>query len=524
MTRTPGLTFPAILLAALSLSIGWGVRGQWGHEYGAMIPGALAAMAVCLMSGREDWRRRVAYFAFFGALGWSFGGSMSYGHVIGYAASAHFPSVVYGLFCLFVIGFLWGAIGGAGTALPAVFDRDRLAELFPPGIMVFLLWWLEGAVPGMLLDRKLIIPADLAWMDWYDTDWLAALLAVEASLILWLRVPRLRRACSLVLHMSVGWWVGFLGLVVLLGIRMTPPRGDNWAGVLGMTAGMLVYFWREGFHSVVFASLVTGFFGGLGFSGGDAAKLAGMSLFEEAAKRAAIQINWHSLLEQSFGFISGIGAAVTMGMLSTRTPRLAEEPPTRRWTEPFAVAFTLIVITFLNIRKNVHAVWVPTHGLPKVMYGLAIQWWFDLTYLTLAVVALVLIVRHARRPLAILPASWLGRGQLFYLVLLWWVVLGNLARVLPFQPGRLTTEGLIHINTCLCTILVLCCPRDDDGAELQPASDWRRLAVRAAWATLAATVIAIVLETAVVRGMWGETPSRPYNVRFGPNATTSGPK
>ena len=45
----------AILLAALSLSIGWGIRGNYGYEFGAMLPGALAAMAVCLISGREDW-------------------------------------------------------------------------------------------------------------------------------------------------------------------------------------------------------------------------------------------------------------------------------------------------------------------------------------------------------------------------------------------------------------------------------------------------------------------------------------
>ena len=33
------------LLGALSLSIGWGIRGNFGHEVGAALPGALAAMA-----------------------------------------------------------------------------------------------------------------------------------------------------------------------------------------------------------------------------------------------------------------------------------------------------------------------------------------------------------------------------------------------------------------------------------------------------------------------------------------------
>ena len=86
---SPGLSLLAILFVALALSIGWGVRGNWGHEYGAMIPGALAAMAAVLVSGRDDWYRRIPFFAFFGALGWSFGGSISYMQVIAYTHSGN---------------------------------------------------------------------------------------------------------------------------------------------------------------------------------------------------------------------------------------------------------------------------------------------------------------------------------------------------------------------------------------------------------------------------------------------------
>src|SRR5688500_10844379 len=115
----PVLRPSTLLLVGLSLSIGWGIRGNFGHEYGARIPGCLAAFAVCLMSVRVDWRERVPFFAAFGALGWAFGGSMSYMQVIAYSHSGHLPSPFYGFFCLFAIGFLWAALGGAGTALPA---------------------------------------------------------------------------------------------------------------------------------------------------------------------------------------------------------------------------------------------------------------------------------------------------------------------------------------------------------------------------------------------------------------------
>src|SRR5260221_9746242 len=140
-----------ILLTALSLSIGWGIRGNFGHEYGAMIPGALAAMAVVLLSGREDWWRRIAYFGMFGALGWSFGGSISYMQVIAYTHSGHSGSVLYGFACLFVIGFLWAAMGGAGTALPALLDRQRLTEFFVPVTAVFVAWTLQDVAENWII-------------------------------------------------------------------------------------------------------------------------------------------------------------------------------------------------------------------------------------------------------------------------------------------------------------------------------------------------------------------------------------
>ncbi|MCA9095036.1 MAG: hypothetical protein KDA68_16230, partial [Planctomycetaceae bacterium] len=68
-TSNPLFRISSIYLVALSLSIGWGIRGDFGHESGAWIPGALSAIAICLLSRREDWQRRVAYCALFGGLG-----------------------------------------------------------------------------------------------------------------------------------------------------------------------------------------------------------------------------------------------------------------------------------------------------------------------------------------------------------------------------------------------------------------------------------------------------------------------
>src|SRR5437667_9613501 len=114
-----------------------------------MIAGVLIALAVVIFSGREDWHRRAAFFAAFGAIGWSFGGSISYMQVIAYTHSGHSPSQLYGFACLFVIGFLWAAMGGAGAALPAFLSRERLTEFFAPLTAVFVGWILQAIVTGI---------------------------------------------------------------------------------------------------------------------------------------------------------------------------------------------------------------------------------------------------------------------------------------------------------------------------------------------------------------------------------------
>ena len=476
--RRPGFRMSTIFLVALSLSIGWGVRGQWGHETGAMIPGVMAALAACLLSGREDWRERMAHFAFFGAVGWYFGGSMSYGAVIGYTHSGHFPSQTFGLGSLFLIGFLWGAVAGAFSALPAILDSKKLTSFYPAlGVMV-LAWVLPGALiaTGLLTEDQL---------DWRDSDWWMFLPSLLALLV----YAGLRRhwdtGTSFLVHMLAGWWVGFLVLATLLGLRMTPPRSDNWAGVVGMTGGIFLFFHRKHLHALSYVTALVGLWGGIGFAGCDVLKLVGM--------KSGLATNWHSLLEQSYGFVNGIGIALALGYLATRTDSVSEKSNVRPWTVPFAVAFCLLPVTYFNIRKNVEAIWLKYPSCEPVlrpeMYGLSAHTWFDLAYLCLAATLILLWVWGRKRDLEVMPSSWLGKGQLFYLVFLWWIVLGNAARLTPFHPQRLVTEGVIHVHACICTLLVLLLPRKEERIvpREEAAHD------KSAWKTLCWSVVLCVV-------------------------------
>src|SRR6185437_13792114 len=93
-----------------------------------------------------------------------------------------------------------------------------------------------------------------------------------------------------------------------------------------------------------------------------------------------------------------------------------------------------------NLVKNV-ADWTAAHGeyrsLPLTMQAplfdsieLSAVDSFNLFIAIGAVAFALLALVHMRRQLAILPKSWLGRGQLLYFMILWPLVLGNFAKAL----------------------------------------------------------------------------------------------
>lgn len=491
------MTWQAVLAVALAHSIGWGVRGQWGHEAGAMIPGALSSLAAVCFAGRTDWLRRFLHCAFFAAIGWSFGGSMSYMKVLGFTHSDSAPNVLYGYAMIFVIGFLWGVPGGAGLALPATLDTARLKGFFGPILAISGAWVVLGQVTEWL-----------GWdPNWYDSDWLAMTLALAAVLLyrLW-KGPSF--ATSLLLCMGIGWWAGLLLFPVLLGLRMSPPRGENWAGSLGLCVAMLWFFQRNNMRPAIEASLITGFSSGIGFMAGQWLKLCGTS--------TGIVTNWHSVTEQSFGFIAGLGVALAAYLLAARTPPLAPpEGGELRGQSAAYAAFLLVLMTWVNISKNLTSVWLKAGTVPAHFYGLDAYTWFSLAYMALAAVILVLLYAHLRQSLPILPSNPLGRSQLLFAVLLWWIVLGNLSRVLPFAPERLITEGTIHLNACAVTLLVLVYPREHQTDALMP-----RRPHFALWA--AVSVAAIGLLSWHTLSLY-DGPAPGARFRFGPRSNNQQP-
>lgn len=134
----------AILIVAMSFGTAWAVRGQFGHEQGAAWAAAIGGLALVLASGRKDWFSHVLPVTLASAVGWGMGGMISYGAVVGYGRSDNLLNAGYGLLMLFVIGGLYGLIGGGLTGLTLESTKTKkvnwgqlIAEMVAGGLIVY---------------------------------------------------------------------------------------------------------------------------------------------------------------------------------------------------------------------------------------------------------------------------------------------------------------------------------------------------------------------------------------------------
>ena len=127
--------------------------------------------------------------------------------------------------------------------------------------------------------------------------------------------------------------------------------------------------------------------------------------------------------------------------------------------------------------------------------------------------------------MAILPVSWLGRGQLFMLVFLWWMVTMNFSQeIVGFHAARIVTEGLITLNAVVCTLLLLTLPQTT-GVPIGPLSAsaaYLDMSVQVVLLALLVTPLAVLAEWGILLAVWGRRiiPFKFVHIRFGPNATT----
>ena len=514
-----------VLLTGLSVSIGWGIRGQFGHEYGAALPGALGGMVVTLLSGREDWRRRIPYFAILGAIGLAFGGSMSYMKDIWFAHSSDPATVLYGFACIFVLGFLWAAPAGTGMALAVYWDREELTKFFVPLCTVLGCWYLQDFCCSLIWGN-----GDGRWRHFFGGYGISAALAILVVLGYYVFRRKYWGAGSLlILYMAIGWILGYFLFITVLHLYMNPPREETWASCLGMILGILAWCWQKRMGGVGFATVGVGFLGGIGFALGTAVKILVMA--------SGYRTNWHSIMEQTQGFFLGIAIAIVFAILSRRAPQVSDTPPVRRWTEVFSVVFVLWLLPYLNFRLS-PGEWVgEIKGLQPKLYGIRISGdllpargfigWLDFIALAMGFALVLLLALHLRRSLPCIPTNWMGKGQLFYLVFLWSIVAMDFMFVLPrFTETRLVTEWFITLNAVFCTVFMIhgCFARPPIAAEEIRDRPYAPMIRKFVILGFAGAIVVSFLGFGIKLACWGNRTAGVLGVdpiRFGPRNTNT---
>jgi hypothetical protein len=225
MTPTRPLSYWCAL-GAVAMSLGWGLRGSiGGGSLGAMIPGAMIGLVLCVLLDRRSDAGLIAAFA---AIGVGFGGQETYGQTVGLSLR---PETFWWAILGFVIkGAAWGLLGGAFIGIALDRRRHVTAQLLAAfAIMVLGTWlgWHYLNTPKLIyFSNRFDRPREELWAGL----WLGGLL-----LLAWLRsrVPSL-----FALYGAIGGGIGFGA-----GASLQPIGRAVWAGIpLGWWKAMELTF------------------------------------------------------------------------------------------------------------------------------------------------------------------------------------------------------------------------------------------------------------------------------------------
>lgn len=228
----------SLIPVGMALGTAWAVRGKFGHEQGAAWAGAIGALCLILVAGRRDWYNKFFRIVMAAAFGWGISGVMSYGVIVGYGRGTDFVNVYYGFLMLFVLGVLYGFLGGGFFAL-ALTDsgttRVRWASLLAEMIAMGLLTY------GLLINQ----------LEWFMTP------------------PRSEMwAACLGASIALAWYLARNGYAAVMRVAVWSALGagfgfafGNFLQVMGNVSGIAFNFWNVMEYSI-------GFFGGAGMAYG----------------------------------------------------------------------------------------------------------------------------------------------------------------------------------------------------------------------------------------------------------------
>lgn len=275
----------AVLLPALAAGMGWGIRGQYGHETGAMMAGALASITIVLLFASHLPSLVSARAAALMTTGIGIGGSMTYGQTIGLTQNANvvgnWEALRWGMLGLAIKGSIWIGFGGVFLGIGLGGKRYRYWEIGL--VMLGLLGLYEVGV------RLLNSPYD------------------PANKIL----PAI--------YFSESWYFSPEGVL--------KPRKEVWGGMIFALVGLIAYARIVRGDRLAFRLGLAAIIGGaLGFPGGQCIQAYHAWNREAFAASSWGEfyklVNWWNMMETTFGLVWG----ATLGLVVWLNRHLIHPP------------------------------------------------------------------------------------------------------------------------------------------------------------------------------------------------------
>lgn len=302
----------SLLLATLAGGMAWGIRGQYGHETGAMIFGVLVGFVIVLCYLPQASSLQAARAIGLLTLAIGFGGSMTYGQTIGLTqdqsihgtlADPHWNWAAYrwGLIGLGIKGALWIGFGGLYLGIGLSGKRYRPLEMFCVGVALVALFFLGRWVLNMPHDPE---NRQLPYLYFSDH---------------WQWEPP----------------------------ENVKPRREVWGGMLFALVGMLGYVGAIKRDRLAVNLCLWGLIGGLGFPCGQYFQAAA-AWNREAFKSSwwQIGVNQWNMMEVTFGMVAGFSLALGCWLNRSRISQNgeADEVPLSPMAEGWLIAAYVYVL------------------------------------------------------------------------------------------------------------------------------------------------------------------------------------
>ncbi len=163
-----------VLFAALAGGMGWGIRGQYGHETGAMIAGLLVSLVLVVLLLPDAGSLNAARVVALGTVAMGFGGSETYGQTVGLTHNAdmigNWAGLSWGMLGLAVKGAVWIGFAGLFLGMGLGGIRYRVREILLLMLVLVGAYFLGAYLLNSPYDpSNRILPRIYFSADWHWT-------------------------------------------------------------------------------------------------------------------------------------------------------------------------------------------------------------------------------------------------------------------------------------------------------------------------------------------------------------------